>query len=201
MKKETLSWRDDTVVPRENWVGAYGRDALDGLAQGQRHVFPTQGAICSFAYAVTLKGAQKLLQVADDVGEEAYDVTLQRACQRGRGDLRCLSIVDELFHHYKPAECFGESSDIAEEAAGESEERRGRIERTPGLTENILRSARCKALFNTTCNGLPESIILTNLTEPANTRERGRANLSSAREEVSETGTAEQSTDLAKERR
>ena len=163
LSSRTVSWTDNSTIPRRLWAGSYGNDALDQLPDGQRHIYPTQGAICSFAYAVTREGAKRLLIEADKQAEEAYDVSLQRACQRGGGwggregeedGLNCLSVVDELFHHYKPAESFGESSDIAVQAAGEREE--ARFETEPGETRNIVRSARCEALFGSTCNGLPE---------------------------------------------
>lgn len=178
IKNNTLSWSDSTTVPRAHYQNSWAVDTLQDLPQGHRSIYWTQGAICSFAYAVTRRGAEKLLKILEQVAEEAFDVTLQRACQQGREELQCLSVVDELFHHYQPAEEFGESSDIAEEETHANEHSIPKSETRPGSTLNILRSARCDALFNSTCNGLPDDIALPSTTpvETSSSSDGGHSN-------------------------
>ena len=56
------------------------------------------GPVCTFAYAVTLKGAKKLRNWASTTGE-AFDVKLSQGCRTGA--LKCLSVSPEVIHHQR----------------------------------------------------------------------------------------------------
>lgn len=146
LSPNVLSWPDETTGRREDWRGVYDRESLKGLAEGHRHLFWSRNPICTYAYAVTHTGAQKILEWASDGQNEAYDIHLQNGCQRG--GLKCISVVDQLFHHYRPPPEIGQGSDIL---GSVSEEVGERIKVEMGSTAVILNSARCKALFNSTC--------------------------------------------------
>jgi hypothetical protein len=126
----------------------YGPQCLRDLPEGQRSIFWSVAPICTYAYAVSSAGAAKLLDFADQWQAEAYDIKVRDACQSKV--LKCISVVDQLFHHYRPSLKFGQESEIMriEKHANSST---AALEDEPGSTAVILRSARCKALFGMTC--------------------------------------------------
>lgn len=147
-----FSWPDSTRVPVEEYRG-WSQGYLDQLPHEQRHIYETVGGVCTFAYALTREGARKVLDLASPGHFSAYDLFLgMSACPSDA--LRCISVVPELFHHHRPNEKFGISSEIDEIEASEEFLTSDEVERTMGSTENIQHSARCEALFQTTCQGL-----------------------------------------------
>lgn len=105
--------------------------------------------VCTFAYAVTRRGGRRVLRWAGNGQDEAFDVRLSRACRTS--SLEILVVQPELMHQYKPPTDSGFSSEVAvgngKGATGSEED----FEASMGHTENILHSARCRALFDSTC--------------------------------------------------
>ena len=62
-----------------------------------------------------------------------------------------MAVTPELMHHYVPPAEFGLISSVAEENNRGSRAEEEEFEYVMGSTPNILRSARCKALFDSTC--------------------------------------------------
>ena len=80
----------------------------------------------------------------------AFDAKLQLGCYTKA--LRCISVVDQLFHHYRPPPEFGQGSDIGTiDKQIYSPPGNEKLETVIASTVVILRSARCKAIFVTTC--------------------------------------------------
>ncbi|KAF5859789.1 hypothetical protein ETB97_002452 [Aspergillus alliaceus] len=81
--------------------------------------------------------------------DEAFDISMMHACQAGK--LKCISVLPEVLHQYFPNEMFGVKSVVdignGEEAGPDDPE----FEHVMGSTENILESARCRALWNQKC--------------------------------------------------
>ncbi|KAF2656275.1 glycosyltransferase family 25 protein [Lophiostoma macrostomum CBS 122681] len=149
---EIVSYADDTVVPWDKYRGI-DPHMKEVLKEGTRSVHRTCSAICSFAYAVSAKGARKVLDIAMTGRDGAFDLMLHFACNDGRLD--CISVNPELFDPYKPP-----GGQISEVAALDNEKENGKVEsfgqgisNEMGSTDNILESARCKALWDTTCLG------------------------------------------------
>lgn len=146
----TLSWPDATAGRREDWRGVFDPGWLIDLPEGHRSIYWSDQPMCTFAFAVSRAGALRILDLAGQGGAEAYDIELQGLCRSKK--LKCISVVDQLFHHYRPAPEFGQGSDIGNLEKGlppppSAEE----MEKAMGSTAVILHSARCKALFNSTC--------------------------------------------------
>ena len=83
---------------------------------------------------------------------EGFDVLLSRLC---RHKLRCLIIAPELFHHHVPPHHEGFTSSAAM-LANEGPARPDDIGLNAtslgmGVTDNVLYSARCWALFGKNC--------------------------------------------------
>lgn len=110
----------------------------------------------TFAYAVTLDGAKKLLKEASTLGgfPEAFDVRLAGICHRKEVD--CMMVAPELMHHHVPPEKEGfEASESVAADNGHEHDGDGEtldaISLGMGTTDNVVNSARCRALFNNTC--------------------------------------------------
>ncbi|KAH9888212.1 hypothetical protein F4778DRAFT_412266 [Xylariomycetidae sp. FL2044] len=128
------------------WSKAFLRDRL---SDGYRQVQMSVQTVCSFGYGVTKTSAPKVLaSLAGGMGE-AFDVQLDTRCREGK--LRCLVVNPQVFHHYEPPSDYGYESLVrVGDGKGEAKDE-SNFERERGFTGNIVRSARCKALFNDTC--------------------------------------------------
>lgn len=147
------SWPDETVVPHSEYVGWARVDMKKHLPEGVRTTHPTTNSVCTFAYGVTAMGARKIIDHVSVGHEEAFDVALSMACRDKK--LTCVTIHPEVFHHYKPPSEYGQSSEVTVLNAHENEINEDSMAETMGTTANIIHSARCEALFNSTCQEKP----------------------------------------------
>lgn len=104
-----------------------------------RWVHISGGPICSFAYALSLERARKVLyDMSVDHLAGPFDNALAGLCRWGRREerlgMRCLSITPPLFVHHRAKGLVSGDSDIQLVNGGES--------RDIGTTENIVWSAR-----------------------------------------------------------
>ena len=139
---------DDPTVP--------GPDKVTGIIDFSRHpphtrwVHITGAPICSFAYALSNRGARKVLfDLSVDHLTGPFDNALAGLCRRAvssraaaspaeagdRGlDAQCISVTPPLFFHHKAKGLVDADSDIQTVANGDVREH--------GTTENIVWSAR-----------------------------------------------------------
>jgi hypothetical protein len=90
-----------------------------------------------------------VLNFAGKGEDRSYDTRLKNGCKSK--DLSCLVINPELMHHYIPPRDFGHISTVADANARGSPAEEEEFEHVMGNTPNILHSARCRALFDSTC--------------------------------------------------
>ncbi|ETN44728.1 uncharacterized protein HMPREF1541_10398 [Cyphellophora europaea CBS 101466] len=89
------------------WDGFHPSD-MKAYPDHSRAVFRSRQGVCSFAYAVSQKGAQKLLyQMSQNDFSAAYDLMLSKFCdgsqsEEKRGPRMCLSVLPTLFDTYLP---------------------------------------------------------------------------------------------------
>lgn len=171
---ETLTtFEDQTVIPFSSYRG-WARDILSRISEGQRAVYNSNGAVCTFAYAVNKPGAKKVLDFVSSGQDEAFDIKLMNGCRSNA--FKCIVVNPEVMRHFTPDAEFGESSEIGKENSGanthpagqggeqiDSEDMTDREDgdfgtkffdaarRVHGVTENIKRSARCQSLWGKTC--------------------------------------------------
>lgn len=114
------------------------------------------GPVSTYAYALTADGAKKLAKAAATLGDvpEAFDVRLAGIC-RDRV-LDCMIVAPELMHHHVPPEKDGfvaSESILADDGHdhGGDGEALDAVSVGMGTTDNVVNSARCRALFNSTC--------------------------------------------------
>jgi len=147
---------DDPSAPNpENYIPPYwflwSKDYMNGLASGKRSVQRGVHTDCSFAIAFSRRGAIKVLKYAGKGEDTSFDTRLKNGCKKK--DLSCLVVTPELMPHYIPPAEFGHISTVAKANEKGSRAEEEEFEHVMGSTPNILRSARCKALFESTCPG------------------------------------------------
>ncbi|KAK8064953.1 hypothetical protein PG994_007591 [Apiospora phragmitis] len=126
-------------------------DKITGLVDFKSHpeftrwVHVTGAPICSFAYALTRRGAQKVLfDLSVDRLDANFDNALGTFCRNGgsrKGDptglhAKCLTVTPPVFFHHRPKGLIGSESDIVDHG-DESQNIREK-----GTSENIMWSAR-----------------------------------------------------------
>jgi len=124
---------DETVAPKEHQPSL---KVLKDYPEGTRMVHKAGAPMCTFSYAVSYRGAQKILMALAVKGGSslAIDNSLAYLCRDGYLDLQCYSIEPQLMHHHRPAGSVNKDSDIH---GAESKEVREK-----GITETIVYSAR-----------------------------------------------------------
>lgn len=135
-----------------SWSKKYNGNRIpDGYRQVQDSII----TVCSFAYGVTKKSAPKVLDLMARGMGEAFDVQLSTHCE-DPSVLKCLVVNPQLFNHYEPPKSEGYVSivDIDDDMGGEVMADESSFEDKKGFTESIGTSARCRALFNSTCNAV-----------------------------------------------
>ena len=124
---------DETVAPkaRQTWI-----KGLAEYPEGTRLIQRAGAPICSFGYAVSYRGAQKLLMALGikGMGGLAFDNALATLCRDGFLDAQCYSVQPELIHQHRPAGSSAKDSDIHNGDSGEV--------RAKGQTDTIVLSAR-----------------------------------------------------------
>ncbi|KAI1133193.1 hypothetical protein F5Y10DRAFT_229611 [Nemania abortiva] len=135
--KYTLS-NDNTVPPRNKVTGLVD---FAKYPEFTRWVHVSGGPICSFAYALSQRGARKVLfDLSVDHLEGPFDNALAGFCRDGASGnqnglrARCLSVTPPVFFHHRAKGRVGGDSDIHESGNADVREK--------GTTENIVWSAR-----------------------------------------------------------
>ncbi|KAK7746022.1 hypothetical protein SLS53_002744 [Cytospora paraplurivora] len=173
MARKYTILNDATVPPLDHVTGI-----VDFRAHPERTrwVHVTAAPICTFAYAVSQRGAKKILyDLSVDRLSGPFDNALAWLCRRAVGgwsklaalaaqgdpldrerqlgdrglDAKCLSVTPPLFFHHKAKGNIRGDSDIQTvggEGEGHEEEGQAPVIREKGSTENIVWSARLNIL-------------------------------------------------------
>lgn len=135
---------DPTAIPLDRYIGL-DKYISTVLESGKRYVHASFNPVCTYAYAVSAKGARNVLNLAATGRGGAFDLMLLHACKDKVLD--CISVNPELFDAYHPA-----GGDISEVRAGDNGVAfDGAGEKAMGNTDNILHSARCHGLWGSDC--------------------------------------------------
>ncbi|KAI0122332.1 glycosyltransferase family 25 protein [Daldinia grandis] len=147
MSRKFVIENDSTVPPRDRVTGLVD---FPSHPEFTRWVHMTGAPICTFAYALSQRGARKvLLDLSVDHLTGPFDNALAGLCRRAvstwgvqdatqagdRGlDAKCISVTPPLFFHHKARGLVNADSDIQTVQDGQVREK--------GRTENIVWSAR-----------------------------------------------------------
>lgn len=124
---------DETVAPKAHQPSLHG---LREMPEGTRWVHKAGAPLCSFGYAVSYRGAEKILMAltVKGAGNLAIDNALAYLCRDGYLNMQCYSVEPQLFHHHRPAGPISKDSDINSPDPSKV--------RQKGFTETIVLSAR-----------------------------------------------------------
>lgn len=149
-------YADDSRCETELYSGWSKRFLRENLTEGHRQVQPAKLTVCTFGFGVTRDGARKMLPLLSQGGNEAYDVALSGYCNDRK--LKCILVNPQLFNHYEPPRDSGYLSDVhVGDGQGQTSDD-SNFEDSMGTTGNIMKSARCEALFNNTCMRPPSEL-------------------------------------------
>lgn len=147
---------DDSRCETELYSGWSKAFLRDRLVEGHRQVQSSLLTVCTFGYGVTKRGARKMVSLLSKGADEAFDVALSGYCKEEK--LKCLVVNPQLFNHYEPPVGSGYLSAVhVGDGQGETSDESG-FENSKGTTGNIVKSARCEALFHDVCMRLPSGI-------------------------------------------
>jgi hypothetical protein len=126
--------KDDLTVPPKDHQTPLAAVLAD-LPEFTRSVHRAVEPICTFAYAISFAGAQKVIAEVGMIGTPvSFDNDLAFMCRDRALDVKCVISEPSLFVHHRPAGSVAKDSDlVANDAAGE---------RKKGSTENIVISTR-----------------------------------------------------------
>ncbi|KAI9840909.1 MAG: hypothetical protein M1837_001236 [Sclerophora amabilis] len=124
---------DPTVPPRDHCTGQH---RFKEYPARTRWIHETGSPVCTFAYAVSLAGAQKILYRQSLVGLDhgPFDNSLSWMCGAGELDMKCVSVTPPLFEQHMRKGSMGGDSDIRQ---GDP-----KAQREKAYTKNIVWSTR-----------------------------------------------------------
>lgn len=153
---QKLAFNDETRCKTELYSGWSKHFLRDFLPDGQRYVQTSIMTICTFGYAVTKESAPKVLALMGRGADEAFDISMSHACERG--DLKCVIVNPQIMNHYEAPKDSGYLSPVHEGDGQGTSTDDSQFEFRMGTTGNIMKSARCQALFNNVCMRPPSEI-------------------------------------------
>jgi len=99
-------------------------------------IHKTGAPICTFAYAVSARGAQKIIAALALKGSNLnYDNALAYFCRDNVLGVKCFTVEPMLFYHHRPAGSSTKDSDLVGDGS------KGEV-REKGFTDNIVWSTR-----------------------------------------------------------
>ncbi|KAI7222892.1 hypothetical protein KC333_g822 [Hortaea werneckii] len=118
---------EDSTTPNLTTYEGFHYGTLEPMPPGLRAVHRSIRPVCTYGYAVTAKGAEKIINLSHDA--KAIDTRMGRACKDGT--MRCFTINPELIHHHIPAGKAPSEIQTKQDVSAQA------------WTPNILHSARC----------------------------------------------------------
>ena len=112
LRKSRYIILNDTTVPSYKHYHPHEPRIIDEYPEHTRIVSYAKMGLCSLAYAVTQKGAQRVLhQMKEDRFTAAFDVMLFEWCEHGH-DNTCLTTFPQVINHHRPAGRISDDSDL-----------------------------------------------------------------------------------------
>ncbi|KAL8933409.1 MAG: hypothetical protein Q9211_005796 [Gyalolechia sp. 1 TL-2023] len=127
---------DNTVPPMEHRVNYNKVPNLNelGYDNSTRIVFRANDGVCMYSYALSFRGAQKVLRWQNNVDIlQPIDIAMGNQC-RNDPNFKCIAVFPQLVDSHKAAGRLSRDSDIGTYDPNNI--------RAKGLTQNIVRSTR-----------------------------------------------------------
>ncbi|TQS33688.1 hypothetical protein Golomagni_05956 [Golovinomyces magnicellulatus] len=121
-KGRVMQYNDRTAPAKKHlWGFPKPFTLVDKYPDHTRAVHHVQEGVCSLAYALSQRGARKLLhQIALMDVTDAYDILLRFFCEGEHGRTKgvCMTVQPPLFGHHRPTGPLSSSSDIGNHGDG-----------------------------------------------------------------------------------
>ena len=128
--------RNDPSVPPWQHRANYGDiPDMSPYDNTTRILFFTAGNTCTYSYALSYRGAAKILKyLSMDVFNKPIDFGLREMCEKRERGFTCISVFPQIFGEHKPAGAKERDSDI-------DQQNRSSV-RAKGYSHNIVHSTR-----------------------------------------------------------
>ena len=128
---------DPTAPPGNSRVNYGGVPDMSPYDNTTRIMFPAKGGICAYSYALSYRGAQKVLYyLSMSLFSRPVDFGLGDMCGQKERNFKCISTFPQIVDTHKSAGPVIKDSDIGHRGAGYRER---------GYTNNIVHSTRLNA--------------------------------------------------------
>lgn len=126
---------DPTAPPRKSRMNFGGVPDMSPYDNTTRIMFAAKGGICLYSYALSYRGAQKLLyHLSMSIFSSPVDFGFSDMCGKKERNFKCISVFPQIVDSHRSAGPESKDSDIAN--------RRGGGYRQRGYTANIVHSTR-----------------------------------------------------------
>lgn len=137
-----LMKNDPTLAPPNHRVNFGSVPSMSAYDNSTRIMFYSKGSTCTYAYALSYRGAQKVLKyMSMDVFNKPIDFGLHDMCSMKERGFTCISVFPNLVDVHKAAGGASKDSDIEYANAKSSKS----DVREKGHSFNIVRSTRLNA--------------------------------------------------------
>ena len=128
--------RNDPNVPPRQHRTNYGEiPDMSLFDESTRIMFFSSGNTCTYSYALSYRGAAKILKyLSIDIFNKPIDFGLREMCEKKDRSFKCLSVFPQIFGEHKPVGASERDSDI--------DDRNLTSVRTKGHSHNIVHSTR-----------------------------------------------------------
>ena len=125
---------DPNVAPVKHRMNFGDIPDMSAYDNTTRIMFATSGGVCTYSYALSNRGAQKILyHLSMSVYSSPVDIGLRDMCSKKDRDFKCVGVFPQLVDSHRSAGNDSRDSDISN---------RGGSIRTEGFTHNIVHSTR-----------------------------------------------------------
>jgi len=132
-----LMKNDPTTTPPNHRVNFGNIPDMTPYDDTTRIMYFTKGSTCTYAYALSHHGAQKVLKyLSMDVYAKPVDFGLHDMCAKRDWGFKCIGVFPQLVGDHKPPGGAAKDSDIGSSGDGEENVRK------VGFSYNIVRSSR-----------------------------------------------------------
>ena len=129
---------DPRVLPKNHRTNYGAVPDVAPYGDNSRTMFFSKGATCTYAYALSFHGAQKILEwLALKPFDKPIDYGLHEMCGKSNRNFTCISSFPQLVGDHKPAGSSAKDSDIVNGKPAQ--------ERKVGYSNNVMYSTRLNA--------------------------------------------------------
>ena len=135
--RRVLMKNDPTVTPPNHRVNYGGVPDMTPYGNSTRLMYFSKGSTCTYAYALSYHGAQKVLKwLSMDIYNKPVDFGLHDMCQDEKRGFKCIGMFPQLIGDHKPAGGASKDSDIGANGDDKSKVR------DKGFSYNVVYSTR-----------------------------------------------------------